>query len=60
MSRFTWGRISAHAIRRGRPRPVNDSWVAACAVGYGLPLATLNVKDYEDFAEHEGLVLITV
>jgi hypothetical protein len=24
-----------------------------------LPLATLNVKDFEDFAEHDGLVLVT-
>jgi hypothetical protein len=23
------------------------------------PLATLNVKDYEDFAQHEGLTLIS-
>jgi predicted nucleic acid-binding protein len=26
---------------------------------HDLPLATLNVKDFEDFAEHEGLTLIT-
>jgi predicted nucleic acid-binding protein len=26
-----------------------------CALTYGLPLATLNVKDFEDFGEHEGL-----
>ncbi|SEF92707.1 hypothetical protein SAMN04489712_102534 [Thermomonospora echinospora] len=55
----TWGRISAAAIRRGRPRPANDSWIAACALAYGLPLATLNAKDFEDFAAHEGLHLIT-
>jgi predicted nucleic acid-binding protein len=54
----TWGQISAYAIRRGRPRPANDSWIAACALIYGLPPATLNVKDFEDFAEHEGLALI--
>jgi predicted nucleic acid-binding protein len=24
-----WGRLSAAAIQRGRPRPVNDMWVAA-------------------------------
>jgi predicted nucleic acid-binding protein len=56
---ITWGRVSAAAIRRGRPRPANDSWIAACALAYGLPLATLNVKDFEDFATHEGLTLIT-
>lgn len=28
------------------------------ALTYGLPLATLNVKDFEDFGELEGLNLI--
>lgn len=55
----TWGRIPAAAIQRERTRPANDTWIAACALAYGLPLATLNVKDFEDFAEHEGLTLIT-
>lgn len=54
----TWGQISADAIQRGRPRPANDTWIAACALAYGLPLATLNTKDFKDFAEHGGLNLI--
>ena len=53
-----WGELSAAATQRGRPRPVNDTWVAACCLAYGLPLATLNVKDFGDFAEHDGLSLI--
>lgn len=53
-----WGVISAYASLRGRPRPTNDSWVAACCLAYDLPLATRNVKDYEDFVEHEGLVIL--
>jgi toxin FitB len=53
------GRISAEARRRGRPRPANDSWIAACCLAREFPLATLNVKDFEDFAEHAGLQLIT-
>lgn len=53
-----WGEISAHAARRGRPRPQNDTWIAACALTFDLPLATLNLKDFRDFAEHEGLRLI--
>src|SRR6266700_6247634 len=48
-----WVRISAQARRRGRPRPANDTWIAACCLPRGLPLATLNLKDFEDFAEHE-------
>jgi predicted nucleic acid-binding protein len=54
----TWGEISAYATRRGRPRPQNDSWIAACCLTYDLPLATLNVKDFADFAEYEGLRII--
>lgn len=54
-----WGRISADARRRGRPRPANDTWIAACCLVHGLPLATLNRKDFEDFAEHKGLVLLS-
>ncbi|MDT0349546.1 PIN domain-containing protein [Pseudonocardia charpentierae] len=51
-------RRAAHATRRGRPRPQNDTWIAATCLAYDLPLATLNVKDFKDFAEHEGLTLI--
>lgn len=53
-----WGELSAAATERGRPRPVNDTWIAACCIAYGLPLATLNIKDFGDFAEHDGLSLI--
>jgi predicted nucleic acid-binding protein len=48
-----WGDLLAAAIQRGRPRPVNDTWIAACCLAYGLPLATLNRKDFEDFAHHQ-------
>jgi toxin FitB len=54
----TWGELQARAVSRGRPRPVNDTWIAACCLVHGLPLATLNVKDYADFAEYEGLTLL--
>jgi predicted nucleic acid-binding protein len=53
-----WGRLSAAAVRRGRPRPVNDMWIAACCLAYEVPLATLNLKDYEDFKEHHGLRIL--
>lgn len=55
----TWGRISAEARRRGRPRPANDSWIAACCLAHQFPLATFNTKDFEDFAEHDGLQLVS-
>jgi predicted nucleic acid-binding protein len=57
-SRRLWGRLSAAGIRRGRPRPINDMWIAACCLTYDLPLATLNLKDYEDFKTHHGLRIL--
>ena len=53
-----WGEIQAYAQLRGRPCPTNNSWIAACGLARGLPLATFNIKDYVDFAEHEGLELV--
>jgi len=53
-----WGRLSAAAVQRGRPRPVNDMWVAACCLTHEAPLATLNLKDYEDFKQHHGLRIL--
>jgi predicted nucleic acid-binding protein len=43
---------------RGRPRPVNDIWIEACCLEYKVPLATQNLKDYEDFTEHHGLRIV--
>ena len=54
-----WGEIMAYAEKRGRPRPVNDSWIAACCLVHDVPLATLNMGHFSDFAEHEGLKIIT-
>ncbi|MDF2742828.1 MAG: PilT protein domain protein [Actinomycetia bacterium] len=53
-----WGKITARAQRRGRPRPLNDTWIAACCIEGGLPLLTLNRRDFVDFAELDGLVLL--
>lgn len=54
----TWGRLAARAQRRGRPRPVNDSWIAACCIADDVPLLTLNRKDFDDFARYDGLRLL--
>jgi predicted nucleic acid-binding protein len=56
---WRWGQLIAAGERRGRPRPVNDTWVAACCLTAELPLATLNVKDYLDYTQHDGLRLVT-
>ena len=53
-----WGSITTAAQWRGRPRPLHDSWIAACCIEGGLPLLTLNRRDFADFAEHDGLVLL--
>jgi predicted nucleic acid-binding protein len=54
---YTWGLITGKARARGRPRPVNDSWIAATCLTFDLPLATRNRRDFEDFSVHEGLQL---
>jgi predicted nucleic acid-binding protein len=54
-----WGRLSAAGKQQGRSRPINDTWIAACCLCEGLPLATLNFKDYADFVGLHGLKLIT-
>jgi toxin FitB len=54
-----WGEITAGAQQRGRPRPLNDSWIAACCIEGGLPLLSLDRRDFADFAEHDGLVLLS-
>jgi len=56
----TWGELQARAQRRGRPRPANDTWIAACCLVNRLPLATFNTKDFADFAEYDGLTLFDV
>ena len=43
---------------RGQHRPQNDTWIAAVAIAYGLPLATFNFKDYADIEANHGLSLI--
>ena len=53
-----WASISARAQRRGRPRPLDDTWIAACCIAGALPLLTLNRRDFADFAQHDGLVLL--
>jgi toxin FitB len=52
-----WGELQANTQLRGRPRPVNDTWIAACCLVHGLPLATFNTKDFADYAEYDGLRL---
>jgi predicted nucleic acid-binding protein len=54
----TWGELAGAAQRRGRPRPQNDTWVAACCLRYRVPLLTMNTRDFNDFAAFHGLELL--
>ena len=54
----TWAELAADGHLRGRHRPQNDTWIAAVALVYQIPLATLNFKDFEDLETHHGLRLI--
>jgi hypothetical protein len=53
-----WGELAGAGQLRGRPRPQNDTWIAACCLRYHVPMVTLNTGDFGDFAEHHGLVLL--
>lgn len=48
-----WGQLIGEALRSGRPLPANDAWVAACCLTSGAPLATLNLRRYENVADLE-------
>lgn len=53
-----WALLSAAAARRGRPRPVNDMWVAASCLAVDLTLVTYNRADFEDFEQYHGLRIL--
>jgi predicted nucleic acid-binding protein len=53
------GHLAADAKRRGRGKPTNDMWIAACCLTHDLPLATLNIKDFDYFRIHYGLSIVT-
>jgi toxin FitB len=46
-----WGELTGAALRAGRPLPANDAWIAACCVAYGVPLSTLNTRDFARIGE---------
>jgi hypothetical protein len=54
----TWGHLTAASRRAGRHAHTNDTWVAACCLTEGLPLATRNVKDYSYLSLHHKLQLL--
>jgi len=53
-----WARITVAAQRAGSEASLNDAWIAAGCLSYGLPLATLTKRRYRYFADRYGLELI--
>jgi predicted nucleic acid-binding protein len=53
-----WGELAGQAQLRGRPRPPNQAWIAACCLRYQLPLLALQPADFSDFGRFHGLTLL--
>jgi hypothetical protein len=53
-----WGELAGQAQLRGRPRPQNQAWLAACCLRYQLPLLALHPADFGDFGRFHGLTLL--
>ncbi len=54
--------VTSHRRRRAAPwaRASRERFVDRRQLSaHGLPLATLNTKDFHDLADHEGLTLLT-
>ena len=49
-----YGKIKATLIRKGKPIPENDIWIAAIALQYSLPLFTTD----NHFAEIDNIALL--
>jgi predicted nucleic acid-binding protein len=41
-----WAELLAHLRRAGQAMPIKDSLIAATALAHGIPLATLNRRDF--------------
>ena len=50
----SYGKVKAALMKKGKPIPENDIWIAAIAIQHDLPLYTTDTH----FAEVEGLELV--
>lgn len=50
-----WGALAGAGQLRGRPRPQNDTWIAACCLRYQIPLVTLNTAFNKADPARDGL-----
>jgi len=53
-SALGWGSLSASLEASGKPMPVLDAMIAACALRHGFTLVTRNERDYQ----HSGVSLV--
>jgi predicted nucleic acid-binding protein len=51
--------LSGIGEQQGRSHPINDTWIASCCLAESLPLAPLNLQDYQDFVIHHGPAAVT-
>ncbi len=51
-----YARLFARLRRSGTPIPINDVWIAACALGIGLPLLTFD-RDFSRIDELDARIL---
>ncbi|MGF1664562.1 MAG: type II toxin-antitoxin system VapC family toxin [Kineosporiaceae bacterium] len=54
-----WAEIRASLRDAGRRMPVNDAWIAACALSRDLPVVTQD-DDYDAIADLVGLAVVRV
>lgn len=56
---LAWARMRVHLAEAGRRVNVNDLWIAACAVGHGLPVVTQD-GDFDPLDRVAGLAIVRV
>lgn len=52
------GRTAGQCPAPRSSRPINDSWIAACYLIHDLSMATVNTKDFADYADNDRLNLV--
>jgi predicted nucleic acid-binding protein len=46
---WKWGQLSVLAEQRGRPRPINDTWIAACCLVADLMAGDAEPQRFQGF-----------
>ncbi len=52
----SWALLISRLRRAGRKAPINDSWIAATAIRYGIPVVTQD-SDYDDLPDLQVIKL---